>query len=175
MRRQRSLVGVECVPCRASGHRCQAQIWIDAVATCLRCANEEPCVYVTARLGAKPEPEPVDPCIVPKVTRADREAIREMTPAPSIYDGRYGLDEATRRAILNASRKISSAKLAEKYHLSRSTVLNLRARARREELERIIGVARECAMTPLEQRIGGEDVKMAPAVVMGAEMIERKK
>ena len=41
------LKGIECAPCRRAGHGCQAQM-IDGEPMCLRCADQEPCCFVTA-------------------------------------------------------------------------------------------------------------------------------
>jgi len=56
-------IGVDCLPCKRAGHKCQAQTigqvaavrrgkqgWSD-VPMCLRCANDEPCFAVTAPLN----------------------------------------------------------------------------------------------------------------------------
>lgn len=40
--------GVYCVRCLDARHRCQAQIVVDGNPLCMRCADDMPCVYVTA-------------------------------------------------------------------------------------------------------------------------------
>jgi hypothetical protein len=45
------LVGVGCAECARRGHRCQAQLWSDGRPLCLRCADGEPCIYLTAQGG----------------------------------------------------------------------------------------------------------------------------
>jgi hypothetical protein len=70
------LVGVECSECRRKGHSCQAQL-IDDEPLCLRCANDEPCYFVTAQEMATPqryEDDRSDRCLVPQL------AERSVTP-----------------------------------------------------------------------------------------------
>jgi hypothetical protein len=43
-----NLIGVECAACRHVGHHCQAQIWDGDTPLCMRCADGEPCCFVTA-------------------------------------------------------------------------------------------------------------------------------
>jgi chromosomal replication initiation ATPase DnaA len=45
----KSLKGVNCVECLARGHCCQAEIFEDEKPLCMRCANDEPCCFETAK------------------------------------------------------------------------------------------------------------------------------
>jgi hypothetical protein len=124
----RELFGVACIRCAAAGHRCQAQVRTDEGALCLRCANDEPCIYITAAASVAAEPE-LDPFAIPDITRADRIALANMPRLASVY-ANAKLDPAV-RAALATDRRLSAAQLAQKYHVSKATVHNLRAEHRR--------------------------------------------
>lgn len=161
----KELFGVECARCREAGHRCQAQIRLDGIALCLRCANDEPCIYVTAARDYRPAASS-DPCVIPEMTREDRLAIRTMPRLPSIH-ATNGIDEINRetREEIATDRKRSAAQLAQKYHIPEETVRNIRRRYKRTQL------IRGRALAPVPKQIGGENVVIAPMAVLGAEML----
>jgi hypothetical protein len=167
----KELRGVECVRCREAGHWCQAQIKADDVALCLRCANDEPCIYVTAARFEQPVKVNDDPCMIPALTREDREAVRALPRLPSIHatigiDGYLKIDPETRAALLEDARTLSAAQVARKYGVAKATVRNLK-RSNRQEI-------RARMNTPVEIQIGGEDVRIAPGAVFGAEMLKAR-
>lgn len=175
------LFQVECVRCREAGHRCQAQIVVDNAALCLRCADDEPCVYVTAAALADPVAESSDPCVIPALTKEDRKAIRELPRLPSIHatagsDGRrVKLDPAIRDRIIRDGKKLSAAQLANKYHLPKGVIQNVRYDYRRKLREEYRALILDRRLTPVETRIGSETVELAPAAIFGAEMLEARR
>jgi hypothetical protein len=131
----RNLVGFECARCREAGHWCQAQIWIDDVPLCLRCADDEPCIFITAAQIAEAMPVELDPCTVPRPSREDLRAVRSMPLLPSIYatvnvDEHLKVSDSVKAAIL-ADTGLSSSELVRKYRLCRETIANIVRRQRR--------------------------------------------
>jgi hypothetical protein len=131
-----NLIGRECARCREAGHQCQAQIWIDDVPLCLRCADDEPCIFITAAQLAEAMPVELDPCMVPRPSRDDLRDVRAMPPLPSFYETRNGgdylsLPTSVQAAIL-ADTGLDSYDLAKKYRLSRESIVNLLRRHRRK-------------------------------------------
>jgi hypothetical protein len=137
----KELFGIECAYCREAGHRCQAQIWLDGIALCLRCAEDEPCVYVTAAGPTEPVINEVDPCVIPPLTSEDRKAVRNLPPLPSIH-ATWGIGEhlrigrELRASIIADSVKLSAAELARKYHVSKAVIQNVKSDHRRKLKER---------------------------------------
>jgi hypothetical protein len=173
------LFQVECARCREAGHRCQAQIVVEEIALCLRCADNEPCIYVTATALAPVEIN-TDPCVIPEPTSEDRKAIREMPRLPSVHAtagsvaGRIKLDPATRDAIIRDGKKLSAAQLADKYHLPKKVIQNVKYDHRRKLREEYRQRALDRILTPVERKIGAETIMIAPAAVFGAEMLEAR-
>lgn len=131
----RSLMGVECAQCRAAGHRCQAQMWLEGRALCLRCADDEPCIFVTAAQLSEAEPVDTDPCSVPAPSRDDLRALRSMPALPSIHattnvDDHLKIDDSVKAAIL-ADAGLSSAELVAKYHLAKQAIWHILRQHRR--------------------------------------------
>jgi hypothetical protein len=165
----RELRGIECARCRKAGHRCQAQIWVENIPLCLRCADGEPCFFVTASKFAEPVPAEADPCEIPEPTREDRKAIREWPRLPSMRpdpknDGHRKIGPELRAAIIADCHRLSAAQIARKYYIPKSIVVNIRSNHR----------ARIRTQTPVPTQIGGEDVIIAPAAIFGAEMLKAR-
>jgi hypothetical protein len=167
----RELMGVICERCRDAGHRCQAQIVIDGIALCLRCADDEPCIFIIAAQLSEATPVDYDPCSVPAPSREDLRAVRAMPSLPSIHATTNVSEElklgSDARAAILADTALTTAELSAKYGVSKTTIQHV-LRLNRRKL-------REQALRAIEMQIGGEDVRMAPMAVMGAEMLSKKK
>ena len=136
----KELRDVECARCRRAGHRCQAQIWIDSIPLCLRCADDGPCIFVTA--ARFEEPPPIDLFAIPAPSREDLRAVRSMPRLRSVH-ATIGIESAEqtvgpnkRAAILADIFSLTVAQIAEKYHLSKNTVQNIKSKHRRKIRER---------------------------------------
>jgi hypothetical protein len=175
------LIGVECAQCRRKGHHCQAQmlaaLTIHDEPLCLRCADGEPCCYETAQKMEMPEwlRERFDPCEIPPTSREDREMLARTRQEE--HDGR----EAEKASVVADLETMSCKEVAEKYGLRINVVLGLRLATDRAKQLRGEGAAcysqnyelRRRALKAL--RIEGENVRMAPCAVMGAEMLGLRK
>jgi hypothetical protein len=124
--------GVDCVPCRWKGHKCQAQIvapveiirhngerLIEERPMCLRCADGEPCYQESAESLETPERlrEKSDLFEVPEITPEDREAIRVDRELRDWID-----PEIKRSAKGDLMAGMSSQGVAEKYGLGIQTI-----------------------------------------------------
>jgi DNA-directed RNA polymerase specialized sigma24 family protein len=155
----RKLAGIQCSRCREAGHFCQAQIIVDELALCLRCADDEPCIFVTAAAKADPVVSDPDPCVIPDLTSEDHKAIRELSPA--CY---YRLDTERRDRIVELSKEgYAAAEIAHRLGVPRTTVWNAIKTYRQRQ-----------AITPVERQIASETVVIAPLAVFGAEMLEAR-
>jgi hypothetical protein len=179
------LAGRECAQCRKAGHHCQAQTVIDDVPLCLRCADGEACYFKTApsRFPRRIDRD-LDLCDVPVPTRADRElAYRMAIPMmrhealealpPSSQINRLRLTRDLRAAILAEleAKTLSIGELSLKFRISRKMIYDLQFR---EMAKRQAQMIREKITRPEPRKIGGEVVCIAPAAVMGAEMLEAR-
>jgi len=157
----RPAAGVECSLCRREkGHRCQAQIYVEAesaetgepgtVALCMPCANDEPCTV--DRVGAPPKPEDEIPMF---------EAVEDHVPVmPVIHRTAEELglpDVLPPDPVVAREEELAKRKRAAQLH----AVVEARAKI--------------AAKLPQVKIIGGERVKMTPGVVMGPEMLNPEK
>jgi hypothetical protein len=151
------LAGIQCTRCREAGHHCQAQIIVDEIALCLRCADDEPCAFAVAAASAKPVTIDPDPCVVPDPTPEDRKAIRAM-PLPCFYK----LDAKGRAQIVQLTRDgYGVDEIAHRLGLPRNTVKNAVAAYRHRKMTE-----------PIETQVGQEVVSISPLAVFGPEMLE---
>lgn len=179
-----SLIGVGCSECKRIGHHCQAQMWQECEGpdgdarqdsprpVCLPCADGEPCSYERARASlSKTEPEEADPCIVPKLTEADRAAVRAMGKPKSVYaDNGRGIMQFSpelREAIMEDLETMTAQEVADRYFTSKGRIENLRYNERR----RAAAYAQKTARELVTREIGGETVRIAPLASMGSEML----
>lgn len=88
-----SLIGVECAECRRHGHHCQAQMWSDGEAMCLRCADGEPCYAVTAAKLETParmrESDDCDDLMISCCRAQDCELKARKTNVPIMQKGAW--------------------------------------------------------------------------------------
>jgi hypothetical protein len=162
------LIGVECVDCRERGHHCQAQLWEDRDGAqqglCLRCADGEPCYRETAEYLVLPERSwlELEDVLVPSITQDDCEFVRRIARNDGV-NLKGPRDAAKRKGMRDDLGAMTNEDLADKYQVEMRTVVGLRGRDKflREERARL----------PVEQKIKGETVHMAPKASMGAEML----
>jgi hypothetical protein len=178
-----SLIGVGCALCRRNGHFCQAQMWEECEEEndgkllryrrplCLRCADGEECCWETAQKQETPKwlEDEADPCVVPKLTEEDQAfvAAQRWTPERSSMQGK--VDATTRGAILGDLETMTIAAIAEKYHVEKKYVMNLRSNQRYKKRR---AAWRKKRWELVEKTVRGELVRMAPMVSMGAETVQ---
>jgi hypothetical protein len=165
------LTGVECVECRAAGHRCQAQIWIENEPLCMRCADHERCCFDTAKDMGTPDgaDEEVDLCVVPAPDRPVERLRHRVVVTPPRF-------EYEERAMIRCElTKYSLADVARRHSLDAWMIADLQPDEAARETSRQEAQAK-LVRVEVERRqklvIDGEMVMMAPGVTMGAEMIE---
>jgi len=165
------LIGVSCWKCRNAGHFCQAQILMDGLPWCMRCADGEACCYETAAQMPTPERmiEDSDPCELPALKVEDRKFFNSGKQFAPVEAG-------TKKAALADLECMKVCDVAEKYGLSIKVVNGLKAAVQREQQLR-----GECATAyadslrratvPVQMNVGGEMVRMAPNASMGSELL----
>ena len=185
------LIGVECAECRRKDLRLATMSFApveiageDGAAAlidepmCLRCANGEPCCYVTAERRAPIErmAEEVDLFVLPPMSRDERQAVRdEATAFVRDLDARRG---EIRKLVLKDAETMTAREIAAKYNVSVNSVSGWMGRAARTRAQQALSDAAVIVEENLRRRrrvIGGEVVHIAPKAVMGAEMLLDKK
>lgn len=181
-----SLIGIGCAACKRKGHYCQAQMWEECEELegetllkfrkplCLRCADGELCIYVTAARIDTPERllEEVDLCLVPKATVQDLAYVAALGKAPSMaseYGHRAERYAGWRNDVLQDLFTMTVKEAAAKYQVSTGRISHIKSA---EQTKRRNAALAQKLREPVWRVIGGEVVNIAPLASMGAEMLE---
>lgn len=125
------LRNVHCARCLTAGHKCQAQIVIDEIPLCLRCADDEPCIYTIVEAKKPPLKVCSDPYTIPLLSAEDRQALREMPKLSSIYattleaGRRLQVDESLRATVAQLANDFTCNEIAYKFRVSVGTIRNV--------------------------------------------------